>query len=173
MIVGQNSPFYIDNSIALENVYRLNVGGNYISPSQDTGLYRSWGDDLPYIYGAAFGVAYSAENTSIIQYPTSIPSFVAPLDVYATARSMGPDPNINLAFNLTWIFTVDSGFSYLVGLHFCEIQANITKINQRSFGVFLYNQIAEPRVDAIFKAGLAGVPVCKDYLVLVPNGSPQ
>ena len=70
-------------------------------------------------------------------------------------------------------FTVDSGFSYLVRLHFCEIQANITKINQRSFGVFLYNQIAEPRVDAIFKAGLAGVPVCKDYLVLVPNGSPQ
>ena len=70
MIVGQNSPFYIDNSTALENVYRLNVGGNYISPSQDTGLYRSWGDDLPYIYGAAFGVAYSVRtqvSSSILQ----------------------------------------------------------------------------------------------------------
>ncbi|KAK7847315.1 receptor-like protein kinase feronia [Quercus suber] len=172
MIVGQNAPFYIDNSTALENVYRLNVGGNYISPSHDTGLYRSWGDDLPYIYGAAFGVADSADNITI-QYPTSIPSFVAPLDVYATARSMGPNPNINLAYNLSWIFTVDSGFSYLVRLHFCEIEANITKINQRVFDVFLYNQTAEPRVDVIFKAGLAGVPVYKDYLVLVPNGSPQ
>ena len=130
MIVGLNAPFYIDNNTALENVYPLNVGGNDISPSHDMGLYRSWGDDLPYIYGAAFGVLYSADNMTI-QYPTSIPSFVAPLDVYATARSMGPDPNINLAFNLTWIFTVDSGFSYLVGLHFCGIQANITKINQR------------------------------------------
>ena len=180
MIVGQNSPFYLDNSTALENVYRLNVGGNYISPSQDTGLYRSWGDDLPYIYGAAFGVSYSAENTSIIQYPTSIPSFVAPVDVYATARSMGPDPNVNLAYNLTWIFTVDSGFSYLVRLHFCEIQANITKINQRVFDVFLYNQTADPGVDVIAMAGVEtggpgqdGVPVYKDYVVSVPNGSPQ
>ena len=28
-------------------------------------------------------------------------------------------------------------------------------------------------MDVIFNAGLAGVPVYKDYLVLVPNGSPQ
>ncbi|KAF3951464.1 hypothetical protein CMV_022883 [Castanea mollissima] len=139
MIVGQNAPFYIDNSSALENVYRVNVGGNDISPSHDTVLYRSWGDDLPYIYGAAFGVAYSAENTSIIQYPTSMHTYVAPVDVYATARSMGPNAQINLAYNLTWIFSVGSGFYYLVRLHFC----------------------------------FAGVPVYKDYLVLVPNGSPQ
>ena len=53
MIVGQSVSFYIDNSTALENVYQLNVGGNHISPSHDTGLYRSWANDLPYLYRAS------------------------------------------------------------------------------------------------------------------------
>ena len=172
MIVGQNAPFYIDNSTALENVYRLNVGGNHISPSHDTGLYRSWAHDLPYLYGAAFGVSYSADNMTI-QYPTGMPTFIAPVDVYGTARSMGPNAEMNLNYNLTWIFSVDSGFSYLVRLHFCEIQENITKINQRVFDIFLYNQTADLSVDVISRADSAGVPVYSDYVVLVPNGSPQ
>ncbi|KAF3974402.1 hypothetical protein CMV_002279 [Castanea mollissima] len=174
MIVGQGTPFYIDNTTALENVYRLNVGGNDISPSHDTGLYRSWVDDLPYLYGAAFGVSYSAADNMTIQYPTGMPTYVAPVDVYDTARSMGPNPEINLNYNLTWIFSVDSGFSYLVRLHFCEIQGNITKINQRVFDIFLYNQTAQPGADVIAWAGEQdGVAVYKDYVVLVPNGSPQ
>ncbi|KAK7847320.1 receptor-like protein kinase feronia [Quercus suber] len=40
MIVGQNAPFYIDNSTALENVYQLNMGGNDISPSHDTKVFE-------------------------------------------------------------------------------------------------------------------------------------
>ena len=113
MILRQNAPFYIVNSTALENVYWLNVGGNDISPSHDTGLYRSWANDLPYLHRASFGVAYSAVNNTI-QYRTGIPIFVAPVDVYDAARSMGPNPQINLNYNFTWIFSVDSGFSYLV-----------------------------------------------------------
>ncbi|KAL4606504.1 hypothetical protein ACB092_09G107500 [Castanea dentata] len=174
MIVGQGTSFYIDNTTALENVYRLNVGGNDISPSHDTGLYRSWADDLLYLYGAAFGVSYSAADNMTIQYPTGMPTYVAPVDVYATARSMGPNPEINLNYNLTWIFSVDSGFSYLVRLHFCEIQGNITKINQRVFDIFLYNQTAQQGADVIAWAGEQdGVAVYKDYVVFVPNGSPQ
>jgi hypothetical protein len=116
-----------------------------------------------------------------IQYPPGMPTYVAPQDVYATARSMGPNPQININYNLTWIFSVDSGFSYLVRLHFCEIQLNITKINQRVFDIFLYNQTAETGMDvvawALNETGGAGngdgVPVYRDYVVLVPNGSPQ
>ncbi|KAL0375474.1 UNVERIFIED_CONTAM: Receptor-like protein kinase FERONIA [Sesamum radiatum] len=37
IVVGQSTGFNIDNRTALENVYRLNVGGNDISPSGDTG----------------------------------------------------------------------------------------------------------------------------------------
>ncbi|XP_030924356.1 receptor-like protein kinase FERONIA [Quercus lobata] len=179
MIVGQNTPFYIDNSTALENVYRLNVGGNHISPSHDTGLYRSWVDDFPYLYGASSGVSYSVDNMTI-HYPTGMPTFVAPVDVYGTARSMGPNPEINLNYNLTWIFSVDSGFSYLVRLHFCEIQVSVTKINQRVFDIFLYNQTAKQEMDVIALARheigadkQTRVPVYMDYVVLVPYRSSQ
>ncbi|KAL7182091.1 hypothetical protein ACSBR1_040915 [Camellia fascicularis] len=54
MMVGENVAFIIDNSTALENVYRVNVGGNNISPSGDTGLFRSWSADSQYIFGAAY-----------------------------------------------------------------------------------------------------------------------
>ncbi|KAF2306615.1 hypothetical protein GH714_019825 [Hevea brasiliensis] len=45
MIVGNSAPFTIDNSTALENVYRLNVGGNDISPSGDTADVVAWAND--------------------------------------------------------------------------------------------------------------------------------
>nr|POF26970.1 receptor-like protein kinase feronia [Quercus suber] len=173
MIVGQGASFYIDNSTALKNVYRLNVGGDDISPSHDTGLYRSWADDLPYLYGPTFGVSFSADYMTI-QYPTGMPIFVAPVDVYDTARSIGPNPEININYNLTWIFSVGSRFSYLVRLHFYEIQGNITKINRRVFNIFLYNQTAKQGADVIAWANKQDrVAVYRDYVVLVPNGSPQ
>ncbi|KAJ6362767.1 hypothetical protein OIU78_003040 [Salix suchowensis] len=175
MIVGQDSPFPIDNTTALENVYRLNVGGNSITPSADTGLFRSWSDDQIYLYGASYGVPQSADPNMTIRYPAGMPSYVAPTNVYVTARSMGPDPRININYNLTWIFSVDSGFNYLVRLHFCEV-SNITKVNQRVFDIFLNNQTAEDGADVIAWAGgngNNGVPVYKDYVVLVPGGPPQ
>ncbi|XP_057499538.1 receptor-like protein kinase FERONIA [Actinidia eriantha] len=172
MIVGQTTAFYIDNSTALENVYRLNVGGNDISPSGDTGLFRAWYDDSPYIFGAAYGVTQTTSPNMTIQYPSGMPTYVAPIDVYATARSMGPYI-YNQNYNLTWIFTVDSGFAYLVRLHFCEVDPNITKINQRVFDIFLNNQTAQEAADVIAWTEHNGVPVCKDYVVLVPSGDPQ
>ncbi|PON45592.1 Mitogen-activated protein kinase kinase kinase [Trema orientale] len=174
MIVGQTVPFTIDNSTALENVYRLNVGGNDITPSGDTGLLRSWYDDTPYIYGAAFGVPETADPNMTIGYLKGIPTYVAPVNVYSTARSMGPNANVNLNYNLTWILSIDSGFSYLVRLHFCEVASNITKQNQRVFTIFIGNQTAEDQADVAAWAGQSnGVGLYKDYVVLAPTGSPQ
>ncbi|KAJ6365820.1 hypothetical protein OIU76_030573 [Salix suchowensis] len=173
--VGQDVPFIIDNATALEDVLRLNVGGNSITPSGDTGLFRSWSDDQIYLYAAAFGVPESADPNVKIRYPSEMPSYIAPDDVYLTARSMGQYSNVNLNYNLTWIFSVDSGFNYLVRLHFCEI-SNITKINQRVFYIFLNNQTAEEEADVIAWAGgdgNNGVPVFRDYVVMVPSGPPQ
>ncbi|XP_057971196.1 receptor-like protein kinase FERONIA [Malania oleifera] len=172
-IVGQGVSIYVDNSTALENIYRLNVGGNDISPANDTGMFRSWYDDSPYLFGAAFGVTTFADQGMKIGYPSGMPTYVAPTDVYATARSMGPDPSINMNYNLTWIFTVDSGFLYLFRLHFCEIDPNITKINQRVFDVFLSNQTAIPGFDVVAYTRHNGVPMYQDYVVIVPEGSPQ
>ncbi|GAB4856217.1 hypothetical protein Ancab_014143 [Ancistrocladus abbreviatus] len=173
-IVGQSGTFSIDNSTALENSYRLNVGGQYISATQDTGLFRTWYLDTPYIYGAAFGVTDVLDPNVTIKYPTSLPTYVAPLDVYSTARSMGPSQQVNLNYNLTWIFTVDPGFFYLVRLHFCELFNNIYKINQRVFDIYLNNETAASGFDV---AGLTkgnGIPLIQDFVVQVlPGGDAQ
>ncbi|KAF3487945.1 hypothetical protein F2Q69_00056626, partial [Brassica cretica] len=172
-IVGSSTAVDIDNSTALENVYRLNVGGNDISPSEDTGLYRSWYDDSPYIFAAGIGVVDTADPNMTIKYPADTPTYIAPVDVYSTARSMTPTAQINLNFNLTWVFSVDSGFTYLVRLHFCEVLPNITKINQRVFTIYLNNQTAESEADVAGWTGGNGIPIHKDYVVNPPDGKGQ
>ncbi|KAA3454621.1 receptor-like protein kinase FERONIA [Gossypium australe] len=171
-IVGQQAPFTIDNTTALENVYRLNVGGSDISPSGDTGLFRSWYDDQPYLFGAAFGVSAAADPNVTIDYGT-MATYTAPVSVYTTARSMGPNAPINDNYNLTWLFSIDTGFSYLVRLHFCEFTDNITKINQRVFNIFINNQTAELGFDVIAAAEKVDVPVYRDYVVVVPGSNSQ
>uniref|UniRef100_A0A0E0FTP7 non-specific serine/threonine protein kinase n=1 Tax=Oryza nivara TaxID=4536 RepID=A0A0E0FTP7_ORYNI len=164
---GNNQPFPIDAGTALQTMYRLNVGGQAISPSKDTGGYRSWDDDSPYVFGAAFGVSYPKDDNVTIAYPSNVPEYVAPVDVYATARSMGPDKNVNLAYNLTWIMQVDAGFTYLVRLHFCEIQYPITMINQRVFNIYINNQTAFQGADVIAWTNNNGIgsPVYQDFVV--------
>ncbi|XP_010553161.1 PREDICTED: receptor-like protein kinase FERONIA [Tarenaya hassleriana] len=176
MVVGSSTAFTIDNSTALENVFRLNVGGNDISASGDTGLMRSWFDDQPYIFAAAQGMTQMADPSLNITYPPQVPPYIAPRNVYATARLMTRNAQINLNSNLTWTFSVHSDFAYLVRLHFCEISEFVTKINQRVFSIFLNNQTAEAEADVIAWAGgdgKNGVPVYRDYVVIMPGGNPQ
>ncbi|KAL8262271.1 hypothetical protein R6Q59_026320 [Mikania micrantha] len=173
MIVGTGTSFNINNDTVLENVYRLNVGGQAISPSGDTGLFRSWNGDTPYIFGAATGVSVATDSNITISYPSGMPDYVAPVDVYKTARSMGPNLEINAGYNLSWYFDVDTGFSYLVRLHFCEVAPYITKINQRVFEIFINNQTAETEADVIAWATKSDVPVIKDYVVFLALGAPR
>lgn len=173
LIVGEDIPFTIGNGTALECAYRLNVGGNDISPSHDTGMFRSWADDTAYIFGAAFGVTETAGPNMTAEITKNDKGFAAPVDVYTTARSMGPTGRVNLNYNLTWIFSVDSGFSYLVRLHFCEVADNMTKLNQRVFDIFLNNETAFPAADVVAWTGSNGVPLYKDFVVLVPSGNGQ
>ncbi|KAI3994144.1 hypothetical protein MKX01_012401 [Papaver californicum] len=177
-IVGQveGSFFDIVNATALEKVVRLNVGGSEISPVQDTGLFRSWSDDSPYIYAAQLGVTDTANSTSMkIKYDPSVRPYAAPEIVYSTARTMGPSPDVNKNYNLTWVFSTDPGFFYLVRLHFCEIQSVMTKVNQRVFEIFLNNQTAVDQADVIAWTGNIGngIAIYKDYVVNVPKGESQ
>ncbi|KAI9154294.1 hypothetical protein LWI28_023922 [Acer negundo] len=79
MLVGQESPIYIDNIIAHENVYGLNVSGNYISPSGDTGLFRSSYNDEPCIYGEAFGTLVITYNSVSGSLSVSCPNLLRSL----------------------------------------------------------------------------------------------
>ncbi|WVZ56829.1 hypothetical protein U9M48_007305, partial [Paspalum notatum var. saurae] len=177
---GNPQPFSIDAGAAMQTMYRLNVGGQAISPSKDTGGYRSWDDDSTYIFGSGFGVSYPKDNNVTITYPSDVPEYVAPEDVYATARSMGPDKNVNLNYNLTWLLQVDAGFNYLVRMHFCEIQYPITKPNQRVFDIYINNQTAMKGADVITWATSVngattgiGSPVYQDYVVTTVGLGPM
>ncbi|KAE8784336.1 Receptor-like protein kinase FERONIA [Hordeum vulgare] len=107
------APFTFAVDSDFQTMYRLSVGGQAISPKDDTGFYRSWDDDSPYIFGAGYGVTYTKDSNVTIRYTPIVRNYIAPLDVYGTTLSMGPNPQVNLNYNLTWILPVDVGFLYI------------------------------------------------------------
>ncbi|OAY56943.1 receptor-like protein kinase FERONIA [Manihot esculenta] len=168
-LVNSNIFFQLDNTTSLETVIRLNVGGQDVN---DTGMFRTWRDDSEYIFGGS-GLVHKWRDDVTIKYTKDTPAYSAPPNVYITKRSMGPEPLINLNYNLTWHFPVDSGFNYLVRLHFCETEDVITGIDQRVFFIFINNMTAEEEADVFFWSGGRDIPVHKDYVVAVPKGSPS
>ncbi|KAG6743005.1 hypothetical protein POTOM_053949 [Populus tomentosa] len=168
--VGNDHFFYLGNTTALETVYRLNVGGQDISSKGDTGMYRTWHQDSEYLTGQSTGNTPYLPGVKI-KYTTKTPAYSAPGTVYSTMRSMGPEPRLNMNYNLTWIFPVDAGFNYLLRLHFCETRKEFKSVNQQVFLIFINNQTAEYDADVIQMSGGNGIPVYKDYIVRVPPGS--
>ncbi|XVE72318.1 hypothetical protein DITRI_Ditri11bG0029800 [Diplodiscus trichospermus] len=164
-LVGSGSYFLLTNTTNLETLYRLNVGGQEISNINDTGMYRTWNQDDDYIYGGSVGTVQSFLNDSI-KYTPKTPAYTAPVNLYATVRTMHVDSHINLHHNLTWIFPVDVQFYYLVRLHFCENE-DVIKANQRVFSIFINNKTAEEQLDVFKQTGGSGIPMYRDYVVFV------
>ncbi|CAL4899909.1 unnamed protein product [Urochloa decumbens] len=152
---------------SLQTMYRLNVGGSYVAPTNDSGLSRDWYDDTPYLYGAAVGVTYRANATDTLKFPSPEAEYAAPASLYLTSRSMGPNPKVNQNYNLTWVFEVDSNFTYVVRLHFCELL--LTKVNQRVFDIYINNRTAQADADVIGWTTGKDVPVFKDYATFMPD----
>ncbi|PPS12361.1 hypothetical protein GOBAR_AA08280 [Gossypium barbadense] len=161
--VGQSYPFPVEKVTALEMAYRLNVGGQSLSPIDDTGLFRLWSDDFFYMTKNS----YVTVNTSVPINYTMIPRYTAPEMVYRTARTMGPSLAYNEKHNLSWRLPVGSGFKYMVRLHFCEPQDLINSPGDRTFKVFINSQTAEENADVIMWTGHARVPIFKDYVMFV------
>ena len=161
--IGQEQRYPIKNNTALETDYRVNVGGNTISPADDTGMYRSWLGDNEYLVLSEHSVL--PVNVSIHLNFTRIPNYFAPEEVYQTAWTMGNNKTSNKHYNLTWEFPVDSGFSYMVRLHFCEFQSEIFSVGQRVFYIYIANQTAEEKADVVQWSGGNGIPIYRDYVV--------
>ncbi|KAJ0712324.1 putative protein kinase RLK-Pelle-CrRLK1L-1 family [Helianthus annuus] len=156
--VDQTTGYTIDEKMAFESLYRLNMGGGQVP--DDTGMYRSsWDQDNNYIDGAVRGK--TPVNETLITYTSETPNYTAPEPVYATQRSLG------LSKDLAWRLPVDSGFYYMLRLHFCNIMPNITKVGQTVFTILINNQTAEEQADVIYWAEGSGHPVFKDYVVFV------
>ncbi|XP_038898253.1 receptor-like protein kinase FERONIA [Benincasa hispida] len=169
-LIGQtNSFFRIENYTSLEMVYRVNTGGNFISPADDTGMYRTWSGDSNLLDGYIYDARLV--NTTIHLNYSLIRPYTAPELMYQTAWTMGPNETLNKSYNLTWEYLVDPGFYYMLRLHFCEIEPEINHINDRLFLIYIGDTIAEENADVFRWAGGKGIPYLRDYVVLVPAGS--
>ncbi|OMP05221.1 hypothetical protein COLO4_08988 [Corchorus olitorius] len=166
-------PFDIPDTTAFETAYRLNVGAATVANLDDTGMFRTWSDDTPYIFGAAVGTTPMPRSDVVLRYTEDTPSYTAPDIVYTTSRTMGSVAKINMRYNLTWLFAIDTGFNYLLRLHFCETQMEVTHLGDRIFDIFINNQTAEHDVDVIYLSGGNSIPVYRDYVLLVPSEAPS
>ncbi|PON39464.1 Mitogen-activated protein kinase kinase kinase [Parasponia andersonii] len=165
--IGQDSTYSFGNDTALETMYRVNIGGAEVTPAKDTGFFRNWegiGREILYLTEQGLSVP-PILNGSINLSFKAISDYVAPEAVYRTARSMGTDKERNKKYNLTWEFQVDSGFQYLIRLHFCEIESVVNEIGGRSFFIFISNQSAEERADVFMWSGGQYVPYYREYVV--------
>ncbi|MCO5564038.1 hypothetical protein L7F22_017693 [Adiantum nelumboides] len=144
--LGEVIPFPL-RTTAMETLYRLNVGGQSVLESKDD-LGRLWLTDLAYTVGAAQGSSDSALDP--VSYG-KLDNYTAPVDVYNSARFMSNDNGINLQFNLTWNFSVDSNFTYYLRLHFCEFQYD--KPNMRVFDIYVNDALAMGAYDVVAAAG--------------------
>jgi len=169
-----NTEYQIHNDKALEMLYRINVGDNDVPPSNDTGMFRNWDNDFPRYLEKQYPLSVSKDFAHHLNYlKNTIPNYTAPESVYLTARSYGM--NATKDYNVTWNFKVDSSFTYIVRLHFCEFDWNIKNPGDRVFQIFIANTLAEERADVIRWSGARMVPVHKDYVVTMDSqrGSSQ
>ncbi|XP_062103262.1 receptor-like protein kinase FERONIA [Humulus lupulus] len=173
--VGQVYRYVLNNNTAMENVYRVNIGGQFISPAE-ADFFRSW-EDLnceQSLYLTMQSYLLSAlppmlPNASLVM-SKRIAHYIAPQRLYQTARSMGRTAAINKGYNLTWEFPLDVGFYYMVRLHFCEIDPRVKSEGDRRFIIFMLNQTVERYADVIAWSGGQYSPYFKDYIVWVDKG---
>ncbi|WCJ25561.1 Malectin/receptor-like protein kinase family protein [Euphorbia peplus] len=163
-LVNFQTPYDYHDFTAVETVYRLNVGGQFVS---DPEMFRRWSDDTNYIDDRP--VTYPQGSDDKIKYTQKTTPCAAPPVVYQTMRAMGPHRKENLKYNLTWKFSVDSGFDYLVRLHFCETDKFVNASAKRVFGIFVNDFQAAEALDVFYSAGGNDIPVYQDYIVRLPE----
>lgn len=158
--LNPTAPFSGLSELALETVYRLNMGGPLLTAQNDT-LGRTWENDVKYLHVNSSAVNVSV-NPAIIKYPISVTPETAPNLVYASAEMMG-NANVPVVnFNITWVFTVDRNFTYFVRVHFCDIVS--MSLNTLVFNLFINDDTALPSLDLSSITNDLSVPYYKDFV---------
>lgn len=156
---------------ALETVYRINVGGQKVTPANDT-LWRTWVPDGEYLFSEE---DFSREtNTSPwnIHYAVEEDREIAPASVYDTARTMNipnsmvfSNPDFN--FNITWSFRVTPGYSYLIRMHFCDFV--LETYTDLYFNVYIGDQFKYQDLHPADRAYKPAQPFFLDFSLDVPT----
>ncbi|KAL9323556.1 hypothetical protein ACSQ67_008413 [Phaseolus vulgaris] len=102
------------------------------------------------------------------------PDYVAPKELFRTARSQSRNGTLNKISYLTWVFPVDCGFTYVLRLHFCELEPHIHDIADRQFFIYIKSQLAEERADVMkWSKKQKGLAVHRNYAVMIPKNGNQ
>ena len=72
------------------------------------------------------------------------------------------------------MFPVDCGFTYVLRLHFCELEPHINDIADRQFFIYIKSQLAEERADVMkWSKKQKGLAVHRNYAVMIPKNGNQ
>ncbi|KAE8649332.1 receptor-like protein kinase FERONIA [Cucumis sativus] len=151
-------------------IYRINIGGGFISPTEDTGMFRTWfNEENSFLKPSSANYDAQPANSSIhLNYSSKVPAYIAPENVYRTARTMGPNNTENKIYNLTWEYPVAPGFFYMIRLHFCEFQEEINSRGDRVFLIYIRDNRVESSADVFGWAGGKGIPYYRDCVIFLP-----
>nr|TKR71319.1 kinase family protein [Populus alba] len=98
-MVGFSDQNFDAVSANLETMYRLNVAGQYISPTKDSGnLTRTWYNDAPYLFGAATGVNLQTNESFKVQYGELTESVAPPDKDHKTLTIVGTAGGVGFFF---------------------------------------------------------------------------
>ncbi|XP_028807544.1 receptor-like protein kinase THESEUS 1 [Neltuma alba] len=145
---------------ALETMYRLNMGGHSLVPSQNSTLFRVWEEDDKYLQPNPLASNISGNPFSIKSSSNDfVSSEVAPADVYATAKAL---KNILSKSNLTWVFPASPNFKYILRMHFCDIISKSR--NSLFFNVYVNSEVVMKNLNLSAFTYDIGVPYVIDYV---------
>lgn len=157
------------SKFSYQYVYRLNMGGPSITPQNDS-LGRTWVPDSNFLKEKNLATTASVESNAV-QYPDGVTPLIAPATVYSSASMMADSHTVQPNFNVTWTFDVDSTFSYLLRLHFCDIVSK--SLNDLYFNVYVNGKTAISALDLSTVAQGLATPYYRDIVVnasLMHNG---
>ncbi|XP_010546163.1 PREDICTED: probable receptor-like protein kinase At5g61350 [Tarenaya hassleriana] len=159
------------SNFAIQVSYRLNVGGDMITPRFDT-LSRTWLPDKPF-NSFPDGSRNVSVDPSTIDYPEGgATPLIAPYPVYATADQMADSKTIDPNFNLSWTMSVDQGHDYFIRLHFCDIVSK--SLNDLVFDIYINKLSAVSGFDLSSKTNALSTAFYADFVLnttAITNGS--
>ncbi|KAL0733739.1 hypothetical protein Bca4012_009949 [Brassica carinata] len=125
----------------LHTIYRLNVGGQKVTPENDT-LGRTWSSDDDFLYQKE-----AARNIRTSQKPNydsgSVTEFTAPDFVYQTAKAINGSSSelTDMLMNITWSFKVKVKTKHFVRAHFCDILNDPQSTDDSDFYLYVNGHV--------------------------------